>query len=57
MAVRLCAAQGGPSPEQRTARYKDSVRSQPWLLLAFLQQMPKGGDLHNHLNGAIYAAQ
>jgi hypothetical protein len=25
------------------------------LLLAFLQQMPKGGDLHNHLFGAIYA--
>lgn len=53
--VQLCAAQGGLSPEQRTARYLDSVRSQPSLLLAFLQQMPKGGDLHNHLDGAIYA--
>ncbi len=25
------------------------------MLLAFLTQMPKGGDLHNHLSGAIYA--
>jgi hypothetical protein len=25
------------------------------LLLAFLHDMPKGGDLHNHLAGAIYA--
>jgi adenosine deaminase len=43
------------TPEQRTARYMDSVRSQPPLLLAFLRRMPKGGDLHNHLSGAIYA--
>lgn len=41
--------------EQRTARYFDSVRKQPPLLLAFLRDMPKGGDLHNHLDGAIYA--
>ena len=43
------------SPEQRTARYLNSVRQQPSLLLAFVEQMPKGGDLHNHLFGAIYA--
>ena len=43
------------SPEQKTARYFDSVRNQPLLLHAFLQQMPKGGDLHNHLSGAVYA--
>lgn len=43
------------SPEARTAKYFDSVRHQPGLLLAFLQQMPKGGDLHVHLSGAIYA--
>src|SRR5215467_4369650 len=41
--------------EQKTARYFESVRSQPLLLHAFLQQMPKGGDLHNHLSGAVYA--
>jgi hypothetical protein len=43
------------SSEQKTARYFESVRSQPLLLHAFLQQMPKGGDLHNHLSGAVYA--
>ena len=41
--------------EQRTARHFDSIRQQPSLLLAFLREMPKGGDLHNHLFGAIYA--
>ncbi len=43
------------TPEQKTARYLDSVRNQPSLLLAFLHDMPKGGDLHNHLDGALYA--
>jgi len=48
----LSAAQ---SAEQHTSRYMESVRKQPPLLLAFLRDMPKGGDLHNHLDGAIYA--
>jgi adenosine deaminase len=43
------------TPEEKAAKYFDSVRHQPGLLLAFLQQMPKGGDLHVHLSGAIYA--
>ena len=43
------------TPEQRTAHYLDSIRRQPSLLLAFLEEMPKGGDLHNHLDGALYA--
>jgi len=43
------------TPEQKTARYLDSIRNHPSLLLAFLHDMPKGGDLHNHLTGAIYA--
>src|SRR6476646_2145370 len=43
------------SAAQKTARYFESIRNQPLLLHAFLQQMPKGGDLHNHLSGAIYA--
>jgi adenosine deaminase len=47
--------QTGSNSEQRTARYFASIRQQPSLLLAFLRDMPKGGDLHNHLFGAIYA--
>jgi adenosine deaminase len=45
----------GQNAEQRTARYLESIRKQPPLLLAFLREMPKGGDLHNHLAGSIYA--
>jgi len=43
------------SAEQNTERYFESIRGNPALLLAFLREMPKGGDLHNHLWGAIYA--
>src|SRR5689334_22079294 len=41
--------------EQKTATYFDSIRKSPPHQLAFLLKMPKGGDLHNHLSGAIYA--
>lgn len=43
------------SGEQRTARYFASLRKSPPQLLAFLLEMPKGGDLHSHLSGAVYA--
>jgi adenosine deaminase len=48
-------AQSGGSAEQHTARYFESIRRQPSLQLAFLRDMPKGGDLHVHLSGALYA--
>src|SRR5215207_11332819 len=41
--------------EQKTAGYFESIRKSPPKQLAFLLKMPKGGDLHNHLSGAIYA--
>lgn len=41
--------------EQRTAAHLKSIHNRPLMLAAFLQQMPKGGDLHNHLTGAVYA--
>src|SRR5437773_12068067 len=43
------------SSEQRTVRHFESLRESPPQLLAFLLAMPKGGDLHNHLSGAIDA--
>src|ERR1035438_6699082 len=43
------------SDEATTERYFQSVRKNPNLLLAFLREMPKGGDLHNHLTGSVYA--
>src|SRR5262245_17472514 len=48
-------AQKPVTSEDKASRYMESVRNQPLLLEAFLRQMPKGGDLHNHLPGAIYA--
>jgi adenosine deaminase len=45
---------GGPA-EAATGRRLTAIRNQPLLLEAFLREMPKGGDLHNHLSGAIYA--
>jgi hypothetical protein len=53
MSLTLAAA--AQSAEQRTAIHLESLRKNPSLLLAFLRSMPKGGDLHNHLAGAIYA--
>src|SRR5436190_11767758 len=41
--------------EERTARHLESIRKSSPELLAFLLRMPKGGDLHNHLSGSIYA--
>jgi adenosine deaminase len=41
--------------EQKTALFLESLRDQPGPLYAFLRQMPKGGDLHSHLSGAVYA--
>jgi adenosine deaminase len=51
----LAAGQAKATPEDRTAAYLKAIRSQPLLALAFLRAMPKGGDLHNHLSGSIYA--
>ena len=51
----LAFAQSHETAEQRANHYLESVRKQPPLALAFLREMPKGGDLHNHLGGAIYA--
>ncbi len=42
--------------EAKTERAFQAARSAgPLTLRAFLVQMPKGADLHNHLSGAVYA--
>src|ERR1044071_4584421 len=46
-----CAAQG----EQATSDTYDGLLGDPTGLAAFLKNVPKGGDLHNHLSGAVYA--
>lgn len=37
----------------RTARFLDSIRADPARLHDFVRALPKGGDLHNHLSGAV----
>jgi len=58
-AARSPRAQAPPAAargsEARAARYLDSIRDQPPRILEFVERMPKGGDLHNHLSGAVYA--
>lgn len=54
-AASIAAAPPAAPGEAATAQYFAAVRNNPPLLLAFLAGMPKGGDLHNHLSGAIYA--
>lgn len=50
------ALQGQSSEELRTARaYEVAVKGGPLALHAFLDQFPKGADLHVHLSGAVYA--
>jgi len=43
------------TPEQLASRAFERARANPLALRAFLLRMPKGGDLHNHLDGAVYA--
>jgi hypothetical protein len=55
LAASFASGQSKATAEQRASHYFESVRRQPSLLLAFLREMPKGGDLHVHLSGALYA--
>ncbi|AEE54094.1 adenosine deaminase [Haliscomenobacter hydrossis] len=43
------------TPEKYVADYLNSIRDNRALLTAFFQQMPKGGDLHHHYAGSVYA--
>lgn len=53
-ALKKPSSAGAPA-EQRATKYFESVKHDPGKLRAFLYAMPKGGDLHNHLSGAVYA--
>ncbi|MGW1376168.1 adenosine deaminase family protein [Streptomyces sp. NPDC002446] len=39
--------------EERTAAHLESIRQQPARLRDFFLRLPKGGDLHHHLSGAV----
>jgi adenosine deaminase len=51
----LLPGQVAPAAEARVSARLESIRNSPPQLRAFLTRMPKGGDLHMHLSGAVYA--
>ena len=53
----LCPNPGdaATAAEQATEVRLAKARKSPLELYQFLYSMPKGGDLHNHLSGAVYA--
>jgi adenosine deaminase len=56
--LAACAAGTAPAPdaaEAAAAARFEALKASPPELVAFLREMPKGGDLHSHLSGAIYA--
>ena len=55
LADGLCSTDRAPSDEELIAQRFEGLRDNPGELRAFFLAMPKGGDIHNHLTGAIYA--
>src|SRR5581483_919128 len=53
----LLAAGAAPAAadERGAAAELNQIRHQPARLNQFLWDLPKGGDLHMHLSGAVYA--
>ncbi|MCS6903992.1 MAG: adenosine deaminase [Bacteroidia bacterium] len=45
----------GQSQNKNIHRYFEKIRNNEALLTAFFMQMPKGGDLHHHFSGSVYA--
>lgn len=55
LADGLCSTDRAPSDEELIAQRFEGLRNNPGELRAFFLAMPKGGDIHNHLTGAVYA--
>jgi len=51
------ATSAGNIDEAITAGYFDSIKDNGVELRQFFLELPKGGDLHNHLSGAIFAEE
>lgn len=43
--------------ETNTSHHLNNIRHDPDLTFQFMQAMPKGGDIHNHVSGAAYAEE
>ncbi|MBD2436942.1 adenosine deaminase [Nostoc sp. FACHB-110] len=53
--VPATSRQSSIDSEAQAASWFKAHYSQPAALRAFVQRMPKGGDIHSHLSGAVYA--
>jgi adenosine deaminase len=54
-ATHHAAVAASLSATDRTAAALDRMRNDRPQLMHFLEDLPKGGDLHHHLTGAVYA--
>ena len=54
-ALMLLGACMRPSPEYTTAEEFDKIKAHPEMLLGFFDKMPKGGELHHHAIGSVFA--
>ncbi len=52
-----CTAQAYQPMDAILQKYLAEIRSQPAALRAFFHAMPKGGDIHHHYSGAVYAEE
>jgi len=55
LSARLFGSDAGFRTDPKMVARFETLKQRPAELTAFLRAMPKGGDLHNHLSGAIYA--
>lgn len=55
LALGAAPASAAPADTRRTAAWLDAHRERTPMLRQFLQQMPKGADLHMHISGSVYA--
>jgi adenosine deaminase len=55
IALLLCSSVWALDNTAKTRQYFDKIKHNPEALQVFLQSMPKGADLHLHIDGAVYA--
>ena len=53
--LTFCIAFSITSKAQSVDAYFEKIRTNEAALTAFFSQMPKGGDLHHHYSGSVYA--
>jgi adenosine deaminase len=55
VAVAATSVRAADTREAQVAAAMERLKADPPALRVFLTEMPKGGDLHNHLDGSVWA--